>query len=239
MFLMKIAICDDEPLCVRQLAGLLYKLLPNASIKKYPDGRDILSDDACHLYDIVFLDVSMPVMDGFETAKHLRLLNDRQILVFATTLEDQMSRGFDFDATDYIVKPVTQERLSRLLERIQKKLNRTRPPDVEIKTVTNETVLVSPADIRFFEYATGHRIQVATNNKTHEYIGRLDDVEKQYAPLGFIRIHRAVVVNMAYIWIIENDTVTLTNGSKIPVSRSRLQQLKERYREYRRETNYA
>jgi DNA-binding LytR/AlgR family response regulator len=150
-----------------------------------------------------------------------------------------MRRGFDYDASDYIVKPVTPEHMSRLMERIQKKLCRERLPDVEIKTAANGTVLLSPADIHFLEYKTGHRIQVTASGHNYDYIGKIDEAEEQYIPMGFIRTHRAFIVNMAHIWIIENDTVTLTNGAKVPVSRSRLQSLKERYRAYRKENSHA
>ena len=236
---MKIAICDDEPLCIQHLTDAICNLIPCAAVNKYLNGHELLSDNVCSAYDVIFMDISMPGMDGFETAERLRILNDRQILVFVTTLKDQMQQGFKYDAADYLVKPVTYEQLAKLMNRIQKRMNRSRTPDIEIKTTNNKHIHLSPSDIHFLEYKHGHRIKITTSIQTYEYIGKVDEAEKIYAPMGFVRTHRAFVVNMAYMWIIEQDSVTLINGVKVPVSRSRMQPLKEQYRAFRKENSYA
>ena len=116
---MKVVIADDEPLARERLRALLADEPGLQVVAEAGDGHATLHACAEHHPDMVLLDISMPGIDGLETARHLAAFEPRPAVVFCTAYDAHALSAFDAQAIDYLVKPVRPERLSAALERVR------------------------------------------------------------------------------------------------------------------------
>lgn len=130
--MLKIAVCDDEPAFVEQISDRIKKYIPDGIIQCFLSSEDLLLQG--ELFDIYFLDIQMEKMNGIETAKKLRELEEESIIVFITGAKEYVFQAFDVAALHYLVKPVDDAKLQEVLERakkeIEKKQNRKRQADI-------------------------------------------------------------------------------------------------------------
>lgn len=116
---MKVVIADDEPLARERLRALLAAQAGVEVVAEAGDGHAALHACAEHHPDMVLLDISMPGIDGLETARHLANFQPRPAVVFCTAYDEHALSAFEAQAIDYLVKPVRPERLSAALERVR------------------------------------------------------------------------------------------------------------------------
>lgn len=116
---MRVVIADDEPLARERLRSLLADEPGVEIVAEAGDGHAALHACAEHHPDMVLLDISMPGIDGLETARHLAAFEPRPAVVFCTAYDAHALSAFDAQAIDYLVKPVRSERLSAALERVR------------------------------------------------------------------------------------------------------------------------
>ena len=116
---MKVVIADDEPLARERLRALLADEPGVQVVAEAGDGHATLHACAEHHPDMVLLDISMPGIDGLETARHLAAFEPRPAVVFCTAYDAHALSAFDAQAIDYLVKPVRPARLSAALERVR------------------------------------------------------------------------------------------------------------------------
>jgi DNA-binding LytR/AlgR family response regulator len=228
---MRVAICDDEVRCVENLRVLLAdyaKRQDNLPLKieTYPSGDAFCRHFAMGKFDIVFLDVSMAEIDGFEVARRIRSLDLDVLVVFITYLEEYMSKSFSVAASDYLVKPVSQTDFDTTLARLRMLLahRRTSVYTVHLKGGGDKTIHLSNI---FYLASNKHYIHAVTSEGEFDYIGKLSDEEEKLAREQFIRTHQSYLVNMAHIFIIFDDHVSLKDGTELPVSRKYLERVRE------------
>ncbi len=116
---MRVLIADDEPLARDRLRALLAGEADVIVVAEAGDGHAALHGCAEHQPDLVLLDISMPGIDGLETARHLAAFEPRPAVVFCTAFDAHALSAFDAQAIDYLVKPVRQERLAAALDRVR------------------------------------------------------------------------------------------------------------------------
>ncbi|MFD0738802.1 LytR/AlgR family response regulator transcription factor [Lysobacter koreensis] len=116
---MKVVIADDEPLARERLRALLGEQRGIEIVADAADGLEALHACAEHQPDLVLLDISMPGIDGLETARHLAAFEPRPAVVFCTAFDAHALSAFEAEAIDYLVKPVRAERLAAALERVR------------------------------------------------------------------------------------------------------------------------
>ncbi len=116
---LRVVIADDEPLARERLRALLANEPGVEIVAEAGDGHAALHACAEHHPDMVLLDISMPGIDGLETARHLAAFEPRPAVVFCTAFDAHALSAFDAQAIDYLVKPVRQERLAAALERVR------------------------------------------------------------------------------------------------------------------------
>lgn len=116
---MRIVIADDEPLARERLRAMLSEQPGVEVVATAQDGRQALQACGEHRPDLVLLDISMPGLDGLETARHLAALEPRPAVVFCTAYDEHALSAFEAEALDYLVKPVRAERLAAALERVR------------------------------------------------------------------------------------------------------------------------
>jgi two-component system LytT family response regulator len=194
--------------------------------------------------DLLFLDVQMPKLNGFEV---LELVESDVVVIFITAYEQYAVKAFEVHAVDYLLKPFSRERFDEALERAKEKLElREFPPQQEIissarpKGETIERVLVRdgsrvfviPAEKIDYIEAQDDYIAIKSEGKSHLKKQRLSDLQALLDPKRFVRVHRSYILNidrLARLELYAKDSrmAILKDGTQLQVSRSGYDKLKE------------
>ena len=240
----KAIIIDDEPLA-RSIVKEYLAFYPQIEVvEECNDGFQGLKAIQQHKPDIVFLDIQMPKINGFEM---LELIDDPPAIIFTTAFDEYAIRAFEFHAVDYLLKPFGRDRFSKAIDKWlnqqtttqQKSATEALLQSAAHSPSQSERIVVKTAgrikiiplhDIQYLEAADDYvKILTAEGNylkkKTMSYFEEVLD------PKQFVRTHRSYIVNIQQITRIdayekENQVAILTSGAKIPVSKSGYTKLK-------------
>lgn len=230
--MLKIAVCDDEPVFVEQISDRIKKYMPDCTIYNFFSSEDLLLQE--EIFDIYFLDIQMEKMNGIEAARKLRELDEESIIVFITGAKEYVFEAFDVAALHYLVKPVADEKLQEALNRakreIEKKQNRS-SKQIFIKT-RNKNITLDIADILYLENEM-RKIVAHTVKGELSFYGVMADMERETGA-GFFRCHRGYLVNLSYVAEYDTENITLTNGEKIYLSKDRYHDFVKQYMRYLR-----
>ena len=224
--MIKMAICDDEPLMVRELAGHLAGYLEehsitSCSVSSFSGGRALL--ERAGSFDVIFLDIQMERPDGMETARLLRQRGDDSLLVFVTVLKELVFDAFQVEAFDYLLKPLDSVCFKRTMDRIFRALERKRPEDIVIQRGSGCEV-VPLSDLAYCE-VLGRKVYLhKKDGAVIDYYGRLEDLERRVDG-RFFKCHRSYLVNLDYVRGCQEGQVLLSQGERIPASRLREREL--------------
>ena len=229
--MLNIAICDDEALHCQRLKDQIGTLLSGwdrtFQISCYGNALQLLASPLDQ--DLLFLDIRMPGLDGMSLARRLRTKGFNGILVFATVLTEYMSDAFEVDAADYLCKPIDKARLERTLDRSLKRLEERPEPSLFIRTASwCRSIRLSQI---YYCEVINRKIYLHTKEGVFDHYGRMKDLEQQ---LGghFIQCQRSFVINPEHLSSYAGGQVTLTDGSKVPVSRKYHQLLMDQMLRY-------
>ena len=234
--MIKIAICDDEPMMAQELAGHLAEYMKEKSITAYdlssfPDGRALL--DAADRFDVIFLDIQMEQPDGMETARLLRRRGDHSLLIFVTVLKECVFDSFQVEAFDYLLKPLDGARFRQTMDRVLRSLEQRTAEDLVIQRGTGCEV-VPLSDIVYCE-VLGRKIYLHKNDgAVIDYYHKLADLER-HVDGRFFKCHRSYLVNLDYVRGCQDGQVLLSQGERIPASRLRERELTQSLLRYMKE----
>jgi len=235
-------IVDDEPLARRAIRRFLSKDAEIAIIGECGDGESAVGVIRELKPDLLFLDIQMPEMDGFEVL-HKVGAERMPVTIFVTAYDQFALRAFDANAIDYLLKPVANKRFERSLERAKHRIARKHSRDEMSRMVSSlqrlakaqqyvdrlgvplngRILFVATKDIDWIE-AEGNYLHVHAGNREHILRQTLTEVEKQLNPNEFLRIHRSTIVNVRRIkeiqpWFHGYHRVLLENGKELRMSR--------------------
>jgi len=232
--MLRAVIVDDEELA----RGFLRELLRN-----HPDieiaaecanGFDAVKAVAAHSPDLLFLDVQMPKLDGFEV---LELMDPGPAVIFVTAFDQYAMRAFDAHAVDYLLKPFGADRFERALERARARLGERKLP-TEIaaarpsaerpqRLVVKDGTRVHVISLEKLDYVEAQDDYVALHSGGKSYLKQqpIGELESALDPARFVRIHRSAIVNLERITRIEpygkeSRIAILHDGTRLPVSRT-------------------
>ena len=217
----KIAIVEDEQNAANKLAEYLEKYADQynipISIDAFGDAMDFI-DHYRPTYDIVFMDIEMPFMNGMDAARQLRQLDQQVVLIFVTNMVQYASKGYEVDALDYIIKPLRYGDFER---RMKKAVTR-RDNDSQTIMVTHQSGVrrFLLREIRYIE-VMGHKLLFHTESGVYNGSGTLLEVEETLKKHGFLRCKNCYLVNTKHIMAVEGLTLLLSDGSKLSISRLR------------------
>ena len=237
---MKVIIIDDEPLA-RSIVKEYLKGITNAElVAECNDGFEGLKAIQQFQPDIIFLDIQMPKINGFEM---LELIEEPPAVIFTTAFDEFAIKAFELNAVDYLLKPFSKERFEKALQKYHQQQNNS-----SIEKVI-ETASQSPAQQNRVVVKDGNKIKIIPVHQVH-YLEAADDYvkiisndgnflkkrtmsffEKSLEPFQFVRVHRSYIVNTQLITRIdayEKDShlLLLTTDEKIPVSKAGYAKLK-------------
>ncbi|MBR1742946.1 MAG: response regulator transcription factor [Lachnospiraceae bacterium] len=229
---MRIAICDDEVKVRNVLYKKVKKSCPDDRIDIYASGEELLATDA--LPDILLLDIKMPGLSGMETAKRIRKMSEKMVLIFVTGEERYVFDSFDVGAFHYLVKPFSDKKLLEVLERAKAAHDKTSgKAEKRYITVTSGGmhIRICLDDIIYAEVFNA-KVIVHTVDSDIEYYGKLTELEKT-AGEDFFRTHRAYLVHLKYVLKYDASNIYLTKGTAL-VSKQNYPKLIQRLMEYNR-----
>ena len=239
---MKILIADDERPARQELRFMLNELLPSAHFDEAESGTDVLERTANDSYDVVFLDINMPGDDGLTVAA--RLLERRQAprIVFATAYSEHAAEAFRLSAVDYVVKPFREDRLAQTVARLKTPVDQRESVGKLLWHQQATKLWGEAAEERWvlLDYAQLQSVQardkkVFLHTKEHPPLRvrhTLKELEERLSEHGFLRVHKAYMVNLAKIrevnsWFSGSFTLVLEDGSQVPLSRRFVAAFKE------------
>ncbi|MBW3670549.1 MAG: response regulator [Acidobacteria bacterium] len=193
--------------------------------------------------DVLFLDIQMPKLDGFEV---IDLLDSNPLVVFVTAYDDYAVRAFEVHAVDYVLKPVNRERLDAVVDRLHERLRSHHRPSVEgmggklrqpplrrIPVREGDSVEVLPVARLEYVEAQDDYVMLVGGGKKLRKLQRLSELEELLPAEQFVRIHRSYIANIEKIEKVEayakdSRVAVMRDGTRIPVSRSGYGRLKEK-----------
>lgn len=220
----KIAIVEDE---IKQ-ASLLQEHLGEYSrqtgteflIKHFPDGLDFLNEYHPD-YDLVFMDIDMPCLNGLEAAKRLRELDSTIVLVFVTCLAKYAIHGYEVDAMDFMVKPLYYDSFATKLERILIAASKKHGKKVIIRG-GNKIISLDSKCILYVE-SMDHDLYIHSDDSKEiiKVRGTLASVKELLAELYFEECNKCYLVNLAKVQSVEGHVLSLENGEQLAISRAK------------------
>ncbi len=249
---LRAVVVDDEQLAREDLCFLVEQLGGIDVVGQAGNGVEGLTTIESLTPDLVFLDVPMPGMSGFEVAR--RLVEDQSTcqIVFVTAYDQYAIEAFEVNAVDYLLKPVEQARLEQALHRVARRISSDRPVNEQLAKILRivgerqrrqdqmaikvaDRYLLVQADEIVFASLTGDTINVVTNSLSGTSNYRtLDELQARLDPDVFWRVHRSHLVNITKIkeivpWFSRNYILRMNDSkaTEIPVSRSQTKRLRD------------
>ena len=225
-YIMRIAICDDDKQLRKDLRHLIEVQLDlmafTYEIEEYESGNALLEHIDKKEPDILFLDIEMPGMGGMDTAKALRKLEKKMLIIFITAYPDYVFQGYEVHAFHYILKPYDKTKLKEVLEGAVRELDSQEELFYTIQQKSG-TLRLSLQEISYFKSDKRNVCAVQKNGEQISFYEKLDNVESEL-PDFFQRIHNRYLVNMNCISKLESASC-ICGGEELPVSRTYKQPL--------------
>jgi two-component system LytT family response regulator len=241
---MKVMVVDDEPLARRRLKAMLAEQSDIEVVAEYEDPEDALKVLPDSEADVLFLDIQMPEVDGFQVLDRLGS-RPPPFVIFVTAHAEHAVRAFDTDATDYLLKPYDRERLERSLDRARAALaateatnggalgtqvrqlvdqlrERTVYLDRVAVTMGRRTYFVSTRAIDWVQ-ADRNYLRLHVGSKCHLIRSTISGIESRLDPTQFARVHRSFIVRIDHVkelraLVSGEYRVVLVDGTELPMS---------------------
>jgi len=223
----KALIADDEPAARRGVRQLLENFPEFVVAGECRNGAEVLAALETSAPDVVFLDIQMPGIDGFEVIKR-KTVERMPAVVFLTAFDQFAIKAFEIEALDYLVKPVSEARFATTIKRLIKRL------DPALTTPRDETIVVTTArgatvlhlnEIDWIE-AAGNYTQLWVGTRSYFLRESLQLLEERAQKHGFIRAHRRALVRLDGVRELARtragaSVAVLESGVRVPISRRR------------------
>ena len=242
--MMTTLVVDDEPLARRALATMIATRSDLRQVGEATDGTDAIDMIRRLAPDLVFLDISLPEMDGLTVVRHLRSFPSPPLLIFTTAYDDYAVAAFELHALDYLLKPFGQNRFNAAVQRaadaadLQLRARAIGRADQALLQGDGQGTLQrifvrDGASIRQLAIAEIVRVEAQddyaalhTDRRIHLVSVRIGDLEASLPKPPFLRVHRSHIVNLDHVDRFERDvpermTVLMRDGKRVPVSRTR------------------
>jgi len=237
----KVLIIDDEPLARRIVKEYLKDRPDFELVGECGDGFEALKLIQELQPDLLFLDIQMPKITGFEL---LEVLTDRPLVIFTTAYDEYALKAFDLSAIDYLLKPFSKDRFDIALQKLDKSEHQQQKVDEllekqEFHTEASNRVVIKDGgsikiipldDIDYFE-AYDDYVKIHVDGKVHVKKQTMNHYEKSLKNKQFVRIHRSYIINIHRLTKIEsfekNSYIAILNtGVRLPISRNYYSTLK-------------
>jgi two-component system LytT family response regulator len=240
----RVVIVDDEELARQVIREMLKPHAEVDVVAECASGFDAVRTVAELKPDLIFLDIQMPKLDGFEV---LELIGSEFAVIFATAYDEHALRAFEVHAVDYLLKPFRAERFNEALQRAKERIGKrmsTSPEELSAATrtvgqyaeriVVKDGTRVQIIPVAKLDYVEAQDDYIALASQGKKYLKQqtVSSLEASLDPKSFVRIHRSYLVSLERVTRLEpygkdSYVVILTDGARLPVSRAGHARLKE------------
>ena len=242
--MIKVVTIDDEPLARSIIAGYLKNEADISIMAECGDGFEAVKAIHAHEPDLIFLDVQMPKLTGFEM---LELVDNPPAVIFTTAFDEYALKAFEKNALDYLLKPVSPTRFKKALEKFRASYSAPEKkvqPNYEVLTAQDETkidrivvktgtqIKIIPIDTVKYLESYDDYVKIHTKDGMYLKNKTMAFFEKSLDPNQFVRIHRSFIIKvdqLAKLEPYEKDSyiAALTSGEKLNISKSGYARLKQ------------
>lgn len=221
---MRLAIVDDDAQQRSLLEEYVKKYFKEqgkvCDVVCFSSGVDFASDYAAP-FDIILLDIDMPHMNGIEAAKKIRQVDEHAVIIFITRMAQYAIQGYEVDALDFIVKPVTYYNFRMRMDKAMRHIRRNAGRSITLTTRDGMRV-VPLADIEYVEVSK-HDLSYHIYGDPEPFVvyGSLKAFEDEVAGGPFVRISASCVVNMNQVRLVKGPSLLMKGGDTLYFSRSR------------------
>lgn len=223
--MIRIAVCDDQIMVREKIREIILKGEKNRyEVELFSCGEELLA--ASGKYEIIFLDIDMPGMDGIETAKELRKTDKHVDIIYITNYGGFAGYAFDVHAFGYLLKPVKEQEIKRQLKEVMEyRKKEQKKPEIELYTVTGR-IRMPVEEIYYYEYSS-RVLTVHTGRGIYYEKKKISDCLEQMETYGFAMPHKSFVVNLDQVKGIRGYEITLMDGSVLPLSQKKGRSFRE------------
>lgn len=228
-------IVDDEPLAVERLQVICAKTPGISVVGTASDGAAALRLCEALELDLILLDMTMPEVDGITVAKRLAKKKQRPAIVFVTAHDSYAVEAFDLDAVDYVLKPVTRERLERAIERAQQRRGTLAVRESQWLEELwiphrSELLRIETAEVSRID-AERDYVRIHVGDRSYLLLQTIAGLEEKLDPARYIRIHRSTILRRDFIRGLRHDGLgvwlaELEDGEEMRIGRTYLPKVK-------------
>ena len=223
----RVLVADDEPAARRGVRQLIAAFPSFEIVGECRDGAEVLTALDTLRPDVVFLDIQMPGLSGFDVIRH-RTPDRMPEVVFLTAYDQFALKAFDAQALDYLVKPVSAARFATTMKRLTRQLRsgaRSADAGAIVVSTARGTLVVPLREIDWIESADNYA-RIWTGGKSYLLRQSLGALEERIGDRGFVRAHRQALVRIDAVQRLTTteageSIAVLSSGTRIPVSRRR------------------
>lgn len=219
--MLSIAVCDDEIIECCNMEKRIKKIIEEMKIpciiRQFRSGGELLQ--ALESFDIVFLDIMMPEMDGMKTAQLFRKKVSDKILIFVSSSREYVFEAYDVEAFQYLLKPVEDRKLKNVLQKAVLKTERRSQEFIIVSSQRQKKKLFLD-DIYYFEIK-GRIVDAHGPEGIFTYYEQMGELENKLQDKGFFRCHKSYLVNLKYVDGYNRQEAVLENGERIVIAKRR------------------
>ena len=229
--MIEIAVCDDDKAFLKEIDTILKKQNPfggKYNLTFFQSGMALLKNTKIR-FDLIFLDIQMPKLDGIKTAKFLREQGNNAVLVFLTAVSIPSTETFKVAPFRYLVKPLTQANLSEDL------------PEIFDEVIRRYQTLLIKCGERLHEIKISAILYLTINHKSVDIVtdsGRfttketMRELEQKLSPFGFVHSHKSYLINLNRVSALKRLSVTMESGEELPISQPKAVKYRKSFIEY-------
>lgn len=230
---MKIAICDDDSVLREQLKNKLegYFQSLDVLIQNFSSGEDLIDGIEKVTFELVFLDIEMDGIDGFETAKRLKARQPDTTAIFLTSHTDLAMEGYEVQAFRFLAKPIVEEKLYAALQAFEEEFQK----DMKIVITENGAQkYIRCKEIRYIKSENVY-LKVVTEKEIYWIRKKLKEIAEELPKESFSVVHRSYIINMRYVKSFSGNEIILDDETEIPVSKGKRDFFKQQMMQYMKE----
>lgn len=238
--MLKIALCDDNKLELDRIESHISQYKTQSKDEMYFETFlgpvELLAKiSSGAFYDLIFLDVLMPVINGIDVAREIFKHNKLTQIIFLTSSREFAADSYSVSALDYIIKPITDESLNRAMDKFFERYKKIKSDELVIRE--KSTISRIPLhNLSYVEVLDHHLIYHLSNGYTIRCRQSLNEIEDALIKNGkFVRTSRSFIVNMDYVLSIEPGNLVMEDGSRVAISRANFKAVSEAYLRYKLE----
>lgn len=214
----QIAVCDDDIQMRRFLRSSIEESGIDCAIAEFSNGAELLRN--YQGYEILFLDIDMPLVNGIEAAKRIRRKDRKVKIIYVTGYQDYMQRSFDVHPFSFLVKPIRKGMIVKQLQEALLYSREAEKADTLRLETTEGTEEIAVPDIYYLEYQR-RKLRLVMKQGECMIRGKISEFSEKLLPYGFATPHKSFVVNLYHVKSIRGYDIFMMNGDQIPLSQKR------------------